>query len=91
MDKTPIQQAVDFWKERYNEAREAGAFKTREAAGLFLDYLDALLPKEKEFVEKIWNAAISHHEQEERSPGLAGPRNPKPDKFKFLNQLYPEK
>lgn len=38
-------------------------------------------------LEETWDAAIAHHEQEERSPGLVGPRNPKPNKHQFLQSI----
>lgn len=71
---SPIQEAIKFWNERYKEAKSAGAMKTAEAADLFLQYLSAILPKEKEFAKDVWYAASIHTESsgwtqiEEREP-----------------------
>lgn len=53
---TPIQEAIKFWTERYKEAKEAGATKTMDAADLFLQYLNVMLYKEKEFAKDMFDA-----------------------------------
>lgn len=83
---TPIQQAIQTFKSQIGELNS----ESDHTLKVVIHHLESILPKEKEFVGKVWDAAISHHEQEERSPGLAGPRNPLPDKNKFINQLYPK-
>lgn len=85
-NKSPIQQAIENFKSHIGNLGSESDL----ALEVCVHYLESILPKEKEFVGKVWDAAISHHEQEERSPGLAGPRNPLPDKNKFINQLYPK-
>lgn len=54
--QTPIQKAIQFWTERFKEAKEYGAVKTMEAADLFLEYLDASLAEERRFIEEVWDA-----------------------------------
>lgn len=74
---TPIQQAIVFWSERYREAKGARAVKTMEAAGLFLQYLDAMLPVEREFAKKCFDAGIDFSEGVDQ-----------PNKQQYIDSLY---
>lgn len=82
MDKSPIQQAIAFWKER---EKESPTEQMRIAAQLFLEYLTSLLPKEKGFVGMVWDASA-----ERATNVFTQTFHPEhfPDKIDFLNQLY---
>lgn len=81
---TPIQEAIAFWTERYKEAKAAGAMKTMEAADLFLQYLNALLSKEKDFAKDMWDSGNIKRESKKNIFAIQ-----QPDFEKFYKQYEP--
>lgn len=73
---TPIQQALAHFKDSHNEW----------TASQITDYLKSLLPKEKEFVGKVWDGAQPTVEWSEGGNEIEGVS--KQDKDQYLNKLY---
>lgn len=84
-DKTPIQTAIEYWKERQ---KEAGTLQLAAATRLFIDYLESMSEDEKEFVGEIFQAGADWA-TEVLDSYLKRPKVP--DRDKLINQLYPEK
>lgn len=86
IDKTPIQQAIQSWKDKAKIAEAAHQPVTLEYARMFVKYLEGLVDGEKEFVGKCFDAG-SQWEYERNNLVKSKALN----SFDFLNQLYPEK
>lgn len=76
-NKTPIQIAIAHFKDSHNEW----------AASQITDYLKSLLPKEKEFVEKVFEAG-AYWATEVLDSYVKRPKEP--DINQLINQLYPK-
>lgn len=79
MTHTPIQEAIAYWTQRKKEIIEGDSGLNTQYDTLFIQYLESLLPKEKEFAEKCFDAGIDFSEGVDH-----------PNKTVFINQLYPK-
>lgn len=85
---TPLQQAIQLIKARipkrpYSDF-EDGLERAYEEA---VEELQSLLPKEKEFAEKCFDAGCEYGD----SNCELGGNSVLPNRIQFINQLYPEK
>lgn len=83
--KTPLQETIEYWTQRLNEAP---TLQVQAICKLFLEYLNVQLDKEKEFTGKVWDAAIKH----QKADGWKQmEENKLPDnKQQFIDKLYPK-
>lgn len=83
MDKTPLQQAIENFKSHIGNLGSESDL----ALEVCVHYLESILPKEKEFVEKAFQAGADWATEVLDSYV----RRPKePDVNQFINQLYPK-
>lgn len=82
---TPVQAAIKFWTDRRNESKVAGLTITKEAADLFLQYLDVMLEQENKFMESVWDAGSENYKQYVKH-NMSGTPFTCPDKTQFFSQ-----
>jgi len=85
---TPIQQAIEALTDLYARG-EAIGYSNTELSRIrsCITKVESLLPKEKEFVGKVWDDAA------ERISNIftkTFPESAIADKQQFINQLYPQ-
>lgn len=84
MTQTPLQEAIQNFKSQIKGNNSIND----QNLHIIVSYLESLLPKEKLFVEKVFQAGADWATEVLNSYA----RRPKePDVNQFLNHLYPEK
>lgn len=86
-NKTPIKEAIDFIEACIKKNKDRNDFEAGEVTAYenTKSVLQSLLPKEKEFVEKVFEAGERNARTEN------GVYYAAPDKEQFIYQLYPDK
>lgn len=86
---TPIQESINYWEERYNEATQGNAPMFAEAAGLFVKYLRVMERQEKEFVSEVFQAGADFSTDVWENRAHTD-KYKHPDHQQFLSQYYPK-
>lgn len=84
-DKSPVQQGIEHWQK---QAASAKSPEFRYYAELFIGYLESLLPTEKEFAGKVWDAADAHADERQKYPYGKTSEWEHPSKQQLLDKYY---